>query len=288
MEQINAEKLDLRSLTSGDRTGSGVYDELMRAVKSHLIEEHTQGRITGDQYSRAVTIAIGDVLVNANQFTLQHLITNQTIRKLDWEIEAAKNQAELIAAQVLNIEADTRLKEASIIHTTAQTANVEQQTLNAVKQGLLIDEQIGNVAADTVIKTNQGLAIIEQTKLTVAQTSNAESENTVITNSGQKILSEIKVLEQKAITEEAQTKDLVDGVAVGGVIGKQITLYTNQAEGYIRDAEQKAAKFYTDMMATRVSVDEDTYDLTTAKMQNEQVAQVLDVMRAGVGLGPAV
>ena len=68
-----------------------------------------------------------------------------------------------------------------------------------------------------------------------------------------KLAAEIALLGQKKSTEEAQIKDIVDDLAVVGVIGKQKLLYGKQTDGFDRDAEQKAAKMMIDTWAIRVS-----------------------------------
>ena len=60
---------------------------------------------------------------------------------------------------------------------------------------------------------------------------------------------EIALYEQKTRTEEAQIRDKVDGVTVAGVTGIQKTMYKNQADGYIRLAEQQYARLMLDGFA---------------------------------------
>ncbi len=283
-ETFNENKLTIGSLTGGEKEGRGLFDELMRATKDHLANEYNAKRITGEEYTKAYIASMQAAMSQSSQYLLQYILTNQQVRLLDQQILDAEKNVELTQAQIGKLLADTRLVEEQI--TLAQKAQLQadQDLINSVKQGDLLDEQLIGVTKENIIKDNQAAQMIEQTKLIVQQTVNAGIEATVLTNQATKLLSEIGVLNQKLVTEQAQTVDTIGGQPVAGIIGKQMLLYTNQADGYIRDAEQKVAKMFSDMMATRVSVDETTYDLTTAQMQNGDVAAVMTKLRQGIGI----
>ena len=102
-----------------------------------------------------------------------------------------------------------------------------------------------------------------------------------------KILAEIALLQQKKRTEEAQIKDLVDGLAVDGVIGKQKNLYGKQTDGFDRDAEQKAAKMMIDTWAIRVSAGAPEGVVPT-NMGGSQanIRLAVDDMLRGIGVEP--
>ena len=75
------------------------------------------------------------------------------------------------------------------------------------------------------------------------------------------IIAQTELLNQKILTEQAQILDTVDGNAVAGVIGKQKTLYTNQATGFTRNAEVAAVKAFTDIWTVAKSTDPDAASL---------------------------
>lgn len=282
-ETFNENKLTVGSLTGGEKEGRGIFEELMRATKAHLEGEYNAKRITGAQYTEAYIASMQTAMAQGSQYLLQYILTNQQIRLLDQQVLEAEKSVELVQAQIDQIRKNMELTDEQIILAQKSQLQADQDLINSTKQEDLIDEQIILAQKDQTIKDNQAAQMIEQTKQVVQATANAVKEAIVITNQGNKILSEIAILGQKLVTEEAQTKDTINGIPVSGIVGKQMTLYTNQAEGYTRDAEQKVAKMFTDMMATRVSVDEATYDLTTAQMQNDDVAQVLAKLRQGIG-----
>jgi hypothetical protein len=102
-----------------------------------------------------------------------------------------------------------------------------------------------------------------------------------------KLAAEIALLGQKKSTEEAQIKDIVDDLAVVGVIGKQKLLYGKQTDGFDRDAEQKAAKMMIDTWAIRVSAGAPEGVVPT-NMGGSQanIRLAVDDMLRGIGVEP--
>lgn len=97
---------------------------------------------------------------------------------------------------------------------------------------------------------------------------------------------EILLLNQKAATEEAQTLETTTygstPGSVAGVILKQKNLILNQTEGFIRDAEQKAAKILMDSYAIRRSTD--SAEVPPTKADNADINQFIDELAAGLGI----
>lgn len=62
--------LDNAQLTTETVDGTGVFDVLMRAFKSHLEQEFTSGRITGDQYSKAYVALTTAAMTTAVQYLM--------------------------------------------------------------------------------------------------------------------------------------------------------------------------------------------------------------------------
>lgn len=73
-----------------------------------------------------------------------------------------------------------------------------------------------------------------------------------------------------------------DGTAVAGVLGKQIALYAQQITSYQRDAEVKAAKFWTDMWTTMKAIDEGLEPPTI--VTNANINTVLQRIQTNNGL----
>lgn len=92
-----------------------------------------------------------------------------------------------------------------------------------------------------------------------------------------KTQAEVALIDQKRTTEVAQTTDLATGI-----VGKQQTLYTRQADGFLRDAEQKAAKIYADGYSVQRSTDSALAPPT--ELQSAQISAVLTALKTGAGI----
>ena len=222
----------IKSLTGGEVAGAGAFDELMRTVKANLTEEYDAERIVGGEYAEIFLGSINAALSTASAFILQVPTVNQ--------------QELLLQEQVIQAQKQNLILDQDLLKGIAETALVG-------KQEDLIDEQLLKVQAEVaLISANKLIADLELTKMglendiLVAQKSLSDQELTnlintdlSITTAREKIDAEILVLNQKRYTEEAQVSDTygTELAAVTGVIGKQKELYTNQAAGYIRDAE---------------------------------------------------
>lgn len=110
----------------------------------------------------------------------------------------------------------------------------------------------------------------QETKLIAQQLTNAVTEETVLVASKckldaeydvliltkDKVTQEAALLAQKLLTEKAQVTAI--GVDDNSVVGTQKTLYAAQSAGFLRDAEQKAAKVMVDSWNVRRTTDEGT------------------------------
>lgn len=78
----------LKSLTSSVIDGSGVFDQLMKATKLHLMEEYEAQRITGNEYSTVYLGALTAVL----QSSIQFLLNEQQVHRINAEIGLIRQQ----------------------------------------------------------------------------------------------------------------------------------------------------------------------------------------------------
>ena len=136
------------------------------------------------------------------------------------------------------------------------------------------------VATQTIAKgvieiTNLGIQsslLNAQVNLTTAQKTSTDAQSALVI--------------QKTITEKAQT--LAGGVEENSVVGKQKNLYTAQTNGYLRDAEQRAAKLMTDTWMTRRTTDEGTVASSDGVNPNylgdATIGLAIQKMLAGVGV----
>lgn len=232
--------INITDIVSGTLEGTGTFDVLMNGVERHIDDQYAKGRIAGEDYA--------NVYLGAIQAVLQQSIAYQL------GVQQADKQADLIAEQI-NL-------------TTEQTANQVQQTALVTSQKLLADSQELKVDAEKNLVDQQLLTEIQQTldvtkntalkaeQITSSIASTARNDS-IATAQIAKMGEEENLLAQKVVTETAQT---VDGT-VTGLIGKQKTLYQNQADGFTRNAEQKAVKAFTDVWTIAKSTTPDDVEL---------------------------
>lgn len=211
--------ITVSDLTSGALNGTGVFDELMRSIKTHLSEEYSNNRIRGAEYATVYLGAMQSVMDRALEFLLQQ-------QKVDLE-------AQLLQAQI---------------------TLVDQQAANAILEGTVLEA--------TECKLRAEFDLLMEQKL--------------------KAISETALLNQKKVTEQAQTSGT--GIDTGSVLGKQIALYTAQADGFKRDAEQKAAKIMVDTFNVRMTTDPDgTLFDGNNHLSDADIGDVITRLKAGVG-----
>lgn len=78
----------IKSLTTVELNGSGVFDKLMQAVKLHLQEEFDAQRITGNEYSTVYLGAMSAVLQTSTQF----LLNEQQVHQINAQIGLIRQQ----------------------------------------------------------------------------------------------------------------------------------------------------------------------------------------------------
>lgn len=253
--------IEVRDFTGGETAGAGLFDELMRSVNSHLKKEFSDGRLVGADYAQVYLTAISGAMQNASNFVLSMERTNKEIDLIDEQIKQAEKQNELLELQKikLGIENDTaqfnldyilpqqlNLLTAQVAQTTAQTGLINEQTSTQQKQQVQLDAQ-------TALTGKQEVLVDEQIKAATYQYTTPTAG--LLYAQYEKSMQEVAVLTQKKITEEAQTSG--NEGTVSGLIGKEMQLKQNQADSFIRDAEQKAAKLYADAFQVSFSVNPD-------------------------------
>lgn len=266
--------LTIAELTETKVDGAGAFDVLMQAAKAHLEQEFRSGRLKGPEYSTVYLGTVNLAMQTGLQFLLQKDKTDLERQLLEKQIELAnvevtKAQQELLILQqqVLKVPAEIALLEAQTAHTTAQTGHVGSQKLQT-------EQQTTNLAAEALNIPKQGLVLD-------GQKCKLDAEFTLLTAQVTKTNEEVNLLTQKTATERAQTQAV--GVDADSIIGKQKALYQSQADGFLRDAEQKAAKLLADTWSVRRTTDEATAANATNLLDDTAVGRAITKLLAGVG-----
>lgn len=238
--------ITLADLTQATVAGTGAFDTLMRSMVSHLELEFNKGRLRGADYANVYLNALTPVLQNSVVFLLQK--------------DEAANKAALVDAQVRLTEVQILLAEAELERELINKALVQAQVDKLNAETINVQQQLLNLKAEECVLKSQYDINLSQNLQVIAQTS---------------------LVNQKVATEKAQTS----GVAIEpeSVIGKQIALYTAQAEGFKRDSEQKAAKIMIDSWNVRRTTDVGTVADGTNQLSDPNVGRTVNKMLAGVG-----
>ena len=252
--------LSLNDLTEATVDGAGAFDLLMRAAKAHLEEEFVKNRIKGSDYSSVYLGSMTQVLQTAVQFLLQK--------------DKAANEAALIDAQVRNTEAQ-------ILLVGAQTELAIQQKKNAENEWLLLAEQKAKMTAETKVLGQTYLNAVTENDTMLKQQCKLAAEYDVLMEQKLKTVQETSLLAQKKVTEMAQTNGA--STDTDSVIGKQKNLYQAQADGFKRDAEQKAAKLMVDSWNVRRTTDEGTEANATNMLHDVTVGRAVTKLLDGAG-----
>ena len=141
----------LTDLTTAVVSGTGVFDVLMRAAKSHLEEEFKVGRIKGTEYATVYLGSMQAVLQAAVQFTLQRNEQNQNALLKDQQIANAVLEGNVLVAQECKLRAEYDNLQASTLRVASETALLNQKKVTEVAQtngnGVTADSVLGKQMA---------------------------------------------------------------------------------------------------------------------------------------------
>lgn len=262
--------VDFEEVTDGCVNGDGVFDKMMQSVKAHLAEEYDAQRIRGSEYSQVYLGALTNAMGQSIQWQLQAEIAKNQALLIEKQIEGQEKQNLLLDEQRALLVAQTNL-------TIQQKDNLELEAVNIPKQGLILDGQLEQVNANTDLVVQQKATEIHNTDIAAYQLTDL-----LPTQKG-KTEAEINILEQKQVTEEAQTKDTTIQGAVTGIVKTQKDLYIAQKDGFQRDAEQKASRIVTDAWGIAVSSEIDGEAIPT-EINKTKIDEVLRQVRDGAGI----
>ena len=238
--------ITLEDLTQAKVDGTGVFDTLMRAMTGHLEKEFQLQRLRGAEYAQVYLGALQPVLQNATMFLLQKDEAAGKAALIDAQVRLTEKQIELAEAELLREQNNAELVAAQVLKVKAETKNLGQEYLNLQAQ-------------ECVLKAQYDLTMVQKLQ-TTAQTS---------------------LVQMKTTTEKAQTSGV--GIEPDSVVGKQIALYTAQADGFKRDAEQKAAKLLIDTWNVRRTTDSGTVADMTNMLSDANIGRAITVMFTGIG-----
>jgi len=229
-------EFQIDELTKGTADGNGVFDVMLKAVKSHLREEFDAERIRGTDYANVFSQSLTQVMAQATQYALakskmglELQLLEAQIGKLAADTVLTTKQAALLEAQITTENANAAMvlantrqtdyqtnfilpaqleaTEAQTSLVTVQEAQVVQQTLNTVAQRDQIDEQTKSITADTKLKDVQwDMLVFERDFKQAVELESIQSDITL--KEKQLALSDKEILVKQAQIDLA-TKDIL-------------------------------------------------------------------------------
>jgi hypothetical protein len=231
---------------------------LVTQQRTSLIAETANIALIGNKLSAEIT-SIDAGVINTQANTA--ILTQQLVNLVTDNANAVK-QGSLLLEQITKSQTEITHIAAQTAYTGRQSNLVDQQTLNMVaeklnipKQGLVLDKQVLKLAEDITASAANRLQTEAQVLLINEQVGKLVEDILLVKANTTKTTQEVSVLTQRTKTEEAQIRDMVDGITVTGVVGKQKSLYAAQTDGFQRDAEQKVLKTYADIWSVQRTTD---------------------------------
>ncbi len=224
--QANLTQGSALTVTNNVVTGTGVFDDLMEAVTTHLEAQYQLGRITGGDFATVYLGAMQAAISQSVSFTLGQESTNAAVI--------------LQTKQGLKVDKDALLVVAQELLTDAQKLKVDADEL-------LVDKQVVKLAADIALGVKQG-ALVDAQELKV------DADKLLVDAQKLKVDGEKALLLQKQTTEFAQTRVTGNNTPhADSILGKQASLYGEQAKGFKWNADQKYLKTIFDAWAINIS-----------------------------------
>lgn len=282
-------------LTTGVIGGTGTFDIIMASTHAHLKGEFDKQRITGDQYAKAYIELTTAALGTASQFLLGRdqaywaaILTQNQARAAEIQaviaavtLETAKAQLQIAYYEANRSEAEYALSKMKLATEDAQFCALKAQT-ETIRYNLdeMIPLQVAGVTIDNLMKTYQYEEFLPvQRDGIIADTAIKEYTLTDMLPQ-QKIL-----LQEQTEVQRAQTMDTrSDGITtIVGSVGKQKDLYDQQIDSYIKDAQYKVGKLYTDGFIARYTINDATP--IPGQYGEVEVDEVLTLLRTNNSLG---
>jgi hypothetical protein len=160
----------------------------------------------------------------------------------------------------------------------AQTYLGAMQAAMSTSLEFLVRKEVADLEADLL--TQKILTEGWETQRVEAAKCKLDAEFDVLEQTVIKVQAETSLLNQKRTTEAAQT--VAANVDPDSVIGKQRTLYQRQADGFLRDAEQKATKIMVDSWNVRRTTDSGVVADATNRLDDANIGNFVQQLLAGV------
>lgn len=153
-----ATDIQFTEVTTGDTSGTGVFDQLMRSIKAHITQEYEAGRITGKDYATVYLGGMQSAIKEAVTFVLSEKAQEAEVDnkiKQGALIDSQKAMVDLQAAEIApNGVKQRAVQDAQIAQLNAETA------YTASKETVMEESRIDNIAIEALKAQMQNLATV--------------------------------------------------------------------------------------------------------------------------------
>lgn len=132
----------LELLTHNGKEGTGYFDEVMRSINTHIQAEFEAGRIAPAEYAKVYSEIIStglqgaiSYLTGAPEALERAALVAKQVELADAEIKIKFKELELAEKAIEKADAELELVAEQKLKLIAETANIEQTTLNLTEQG---------------------------------------------------------------------------------------------------------------------------------------------------------
>lgn len=158
-----------------------------------------------------------------------------------------------------------------------------KQILGQTAQNSMIAKQVENLQQEINLGPDKLILLKRQVDNQVAQTANVTKQLELLVKELELQPYKLILLKEQAESQRAQTLDnRSDNVPVSGAMGQQKQLYAQQIVSYKRDAEMKAVKVFVDAWTVMKTIDEGL--APPDGFSNANLNAVLATMKANNGL----
>jgi hypothetical protein len=260
-------------------------------IDQELLNAQAQGTLLAKQSIQADVDKLNseaELLIKTKQLDVmdsQLALNEQQTLKVIEEVKITTEGIALAIEETANKVQQNLNMAADLLQINANTDLTEQKLLNMVTEDGLLISQKSKVDGEIVINAQVALNTIQDFEKGTAEinaieqnTANALTTNTILSSQQLKLVEEIALLNQKTVTETAQTQDIA---ANDSIMGKQATLYQRQADGFLRNAEQAATKMLLDTWSIRQSTDKALAG--PAGINDDSIKEAVDRLKLGIG-----
>lgn len=267
-------------LTSGVVDGSGVFDELMKAVTAHLEQQFSKNRITGADYAK--------VYLGSIQTTMQQALAFLTSKDRVY-LENVRLQSDLKLAQVSLVKAEGELELVKAQIQTAHFVMLKSQMDAYTARNQYALSKMALVTGYNGVLTSEAQAVLtyEQYETQRAQTRETNSQGGPIQGimHYEKLVKEAqaKLVNEQYESQRGQTRNTnSDAEPIVGIIGAQRDLYLKQIWAYERDSESKFTKMVMDTWVARKTIDEGV--AVPIAIDVPEIEEIVGQIRSKLGL----